>query len=84
MSDKSESSVSAPPRSASACPGRKHCVGLRSALHDYTKAPYKRDLLRETLRALNRPGWARTEDSSTPKRCCSSRSFASTCSRHGR
>ena len=33
---------------------------LLSALHTHTKAPCKPDLLWETLRALNRPGRART------------------------
>ena len=34
--------------------------GLLRALRTHTKAPYKPDLLRETLRALKRPGRART------------------------
>ena len=34
--------------------------GLLSALRTHTTAPYKTDLLWETLRALNRPGRART------------------------
>ena len=34
--------------------------GPLSALRGRTKAPYKIDLLRETRRALKRPGWART------------------------
>jgi hypothetical protein len=39
-----------------------HRFGLLSALRAHTKAPYKNDLLRETLRALNRPRMARTEE----------------------
>ena len=34
--------------------------GLLSALRSHTKAPYKIDLLWETLRVLKRPGRART------------------------
>ena len=39
--------------------GNRHFC-LSSALCAHTKAPYKTDLLWETLRALNRPGRART------------------------
>ena len=34
---------------------------LLSALRAHTKAPYKTDLHRKTLMALNRPGTARTD-----------------------
>ena len=41
-------------------PARNRHFGPLSALRAYRKAPYKYDLLRETLRALNRRGRART------------------------
>ena len=42
-------------------PGPETAVlGLLSTLRAQTKAPHQTDLLRETLRALNRPGLART------------------------
>ena len=43
------------------CPGPKHRrVGLLGTMRAHTNAPYKPDLLWETLRALKRPRWART------------------------
>jgi hypothetical protein len=44
------------------CPRRNRRFRRLSALRAHTKAPYKTDLHRKTLMALNRPGRARTED----------------------
>ena len=48
-------------------PQRKHRFGPLSALRTHPKAPYKTYLLWETLRALNRPGRARTVGSPAPR-----------------
>jgi hypothetical protein len=46
--------------SATAVAGNRR-FGPLSALRAHTKAPYRPDSRLETLRALNHPGWARTD-----------------------
>jgi hypothetical protein len=56
--------VETPEQLAASARAGNHHFCLLSALRTHAKAQYKSNLLWETLRALNRPGRARTEGGS--------------------